>query len=164
MTDLKQLARQIFHETLAGVDIPSTFARKVSRDDSRLSIEDITVELAVYRSIRAVAMGKASVAMARGLVERLAPDVRIEGVLAAPHDDLAEVLRAHPRGADHALVHLRDVALPGRRSRPGVGPVDHEGFFCSSGALRLSGVFPGSLASRVCAFWLLLHCGAPLAK
>jgi hypothetical protein len=60
MTDLKQLAREIFHETLTGVDIPSTFERKLQREGTRLSIDDVTIDVADYRSIRAVVMGKAS--------------------------------------------------------------------------------------------------------
>ena len=103
MTGLKQIARQIFHDTLAGVDIPRTFERKLTRQGSRLSIEGVTVDLAAFRSIRAVAMGKASAAMARGLVERLAPDVPVEGVLAAPHDDLADVAGFRAIGAGHPV-------------------------------------------------------------
>ena len=103
MTDLKQVARQIFHDTLGGVDISRTFERKVRRDGSRLAVEDVTLDLAAYRSIRAVAMGKASAAMARGLVERLAPDFPVEGVLAAPHDDLADVAGFRVIGAGHPI-------------------------------------------------------------
>jgi hydroxypyruvate reductase len=103
MTDLKQLARDIFHETLAGVDIPSAFERKLQREGSRLSVDDVTIDLADYRSIRAVAMGKASAAMARGLVERLGRDVQLRGVLAAPHDALAEIPGFRAIGAAHPL-------------------------------------------------------------
>ena len=114
MTDLKQLARDIFHETLAGVDIPSTFGRKLRRDGSRISIGDattgagcttslpLTIDLAAYRSIRAVAMGKAASAAARGLVACL-PGVPIEGVLAAPHDALAEIPGFRAIGAGHPV-------------------------------------------------------------
>ena len=103
MANLKQLARQIFHDTLAGVDILRTFERKLKREGSRLSVDGLTVDLGAYRSIHAVAMGKASVAMAHGLVERLAPDVRLEGVLAAPHDDLADVPGFRAIGAGHPV-------------------------------------------------------------
>jgi glycerate 2-kinase len=103
MSDLKQLARQIFQETLAGVAIPSTFERKLAREGSHLSIDAVRIDLSAYRTIRAVAMGKASVAMARGLVDRLAPDVPVEGVLAAPYDDLAQVPGFRAIGAGHPL-------------------------------------------------------------
>jgi glycerate 2-kinase len=102
MADLKQLARDIFHQTLAGVDIPGTLARKLQRDGSRLSIDDTTIDLADYRSIRAVAMGKAASAIAGGLVACL-PDVGIEGVLAAPHDALADVSGFRAIGASHPV-------------------------------------------------------------
>jgi hydroxypyruvate reductase len=103
MSDLKQLARDIFHETLTGVDIPSTFERKLQREGSRLAIDDVTIDLADYRSIRAVAMGKASAAMSRGLVERLGPDVQLQGVLAAPHEAIAEIPGFHAIGAAHPV-------------------------------------------------------------
>ncbi len=115
MTDLKQLARDIFHETLAGVDIPRTLARKLHREGSRISIDDVTtgagctyslpltIDLAAYRSIRAVAMGKAAAAMARGLVARLARTCNSQGVLAAPHDALAEVPGFRAIGAAHPV-------------------------------------------------------------
>src|SRR5712671_7472114 len=103
MIDLKQLARQIFQETLAGVNIPSTFERKVEREGSRLSIDDVKIDLGAYRTIRAVAMGKASMAMARGLVNCLGPDVPLEGVLAAPHDDLGNIPGFRSIGAGHPV-------------------------------------------------------------
>jgi hydroxypyruvate reductase len=102
MTDLKNLARQIFQETLAGVDIPSTLARKLRREGSRISIDDVSIDLAAYRSIRVVAMGKAATAIARGLVACL-PNVPIEGVLAAPHDALAGVPGFRAIGAAHPV-------------------------------------------------------------
>jgi glycerate 2-kinase len=102
MTDLKQLARDIFHETLAGVDIPRTFERKLQRNGSRLSVDDVSIDLAAYRSIRAVAMGKAATAAARGLTACL-PEVPIEGVLAAPHDALADIPGFRAIGAAHPV-------------------------------------------------------------
>jgi len=102
MAGLKQLARDIFHETLAGVDIPRTFERKLRRDGSLVRIDDVAIDLAAYRSIRAVAMGKASAAMARGFVQCL-PGLPIQGVLAAPHDALAEVPGFRAIGAAHPV-------------------------------------------------------------
>jgi hydroxypyruvate reductase len=110
MTDLKQLAREIFHDTLAGVDIARTFERKLRREGSRLSVDGITVDLAAYRSIRAVAMGKASVVMARGLLASLPPDTKLQGVLAAPHDALAEVPGFRAMGASHPVPDEGSVA------------------------------------------------------
>ena len=91
MASLKQLAHDIFHETLAGVDIRRTFAEKLRFAGSHLSVGDLSIDLSAYRSIRAVAMGKAASVMAQALRERLPSDMALRGVLAAPHDALAEV-------------------------------------------------------------------------
>src|SRR3954464_10191611 len=103
MADLKQLAREIFLETLAGVDIRRTFAQKVRREGSLLSIDDVKLDLASFRSIRAIAMGKASVPMAQELVEGLSPDFRVEGLVAAPHDSVKEVSGLRSIGANHPV-------------------------------------------------------------
>ena len=83
MSELKQLARLIFHETLAAIDIAGTMQRKLTLAGSALSIEsmrgsacggvvgkgvdfEIVVNLPDYERIRVVAIGKASVEMARG--------------------------------------------------------------------------------------------------
>ena len=39
MADLKQLARRIFHETLAAIDIPETMQRKLRREGTVLASE-----------------------------------------------------------------------------------------------------------------------------
>ena len=46
-----------------------------------LHVNGSTVDLSTYENIRAVALGKASVAMSRGLEELLAPDFRAEGIV-----------------------------------------------------------------------------------
>jgi glycerate-2-kinase len=120
MTDLKQLARDIFRDTLAGVDIPRTLACKLRRDGSRISIDGVTIDLAAYDSIRAVAMGKAATAIARGLVACL-PDVTIEGVLAARRPRRSPRLPRHRRWASGARRgqlrrRVRD-SRPARRRR-----------------------------------------------
>ena len=84
MADLKQTALQIFRDTLGAIDIPATIRRKLPRDGSQLHVNGSTVDLTTFENIRAVALGKASVAMARGLVELLAPGFRAEGIVVAP--------------------------------------------------------------------------------
>jgi glycerate 2-kinase len=103
MAELKQLAREIFYETLAGVDIPRTFERKLRLDGSRVSVGDVSVDLSAFRSIRVVAMGKASAAMARGLVALLPSGIQLHGVIAAPHDTLAELSGFRTIGAAHPV-------------------------------------------------------------
>jgi glycerate-2-kinase len=64
MANLKEAALQIFRETLAAIDIPATMRRKLSREGSHLRIAGGTIDLAAFDRICAVAIGKASVALA----------------------------------------------------------------------------------------------------
>jgi glycerate 2-kinase len=84
MADLKQLARQIFHETLAAIDIPATMQRKLRRQGTRIVCGEKTLDLKDFGKIRVVAIGKAAHAMVDGLVLSLAPFVGFEGVVSAP--------------------------------------------------------------------------------
>jgi glycerate 2-kinase len=84
MLDLKQSALQIFRETLAAIDIPATMRRKLAREDSRIHLGGAMLDLAPFERICAVAIGKASVAMACGLAELLSPDFRAEGFVVTP--------------------------------------------------------------------------------
>lgn len=84
MADLKQLARQIFHETLAAIDISATMQRKLRRAGTRLFFDGKILDLREFEKLRVVAMGKAAHAMVDGLAVVLAPFVRFEGVVSAP--------------------------------------------------------------------------------
>jgi len=84
MADLKHLARQIFHETLAAIDIPAAMQRKLQRKATRLVCDGKTFELREFKKMRVVAIGKAAHAMVDGLALVLAPFVRFEGVVSAP--------------------------------------------------------------------------------
>lgn len=84
MAELKQLARQIFHETLAAIDIPATMQRKLRRQGTRITCGEKTFDLKDFGKIRVVAVGKAAHAMVEGLVLTLAPFVGFEGVVSAP--------------------------------------------------------------------------------
>jgi len=84
MPDLKQLALQIFHETLAAIDIPAAMQRKVGRQGTLLHCAEFTVDLEAFESVRVVALGKAAHAMVDGLVAILGKDVAIAGVVSAP--------------------------------------------------------------------------------
>src|ERR1700674_3942813 len=84
MPDLKQLALQIFHETLAAIDISAAMQRKVWREGTLLRCGDFSVDLAAFESVRVVAIGKAAHAMVDGLVALLGKDVGIAGVVSAP--------------------------------------------------------------------------------
>lgn len=84
MADLKQVARQIFRETLTAIDIPATMQRKLRRERTRLLCGENTFDLGHYRKICVVALGKAAHAMTEGLARVLAPFIGFEGVVAAP--------------------------------------------------------------------------------
>lgn len=84
MADLKQAALKIFHETLAAIDIPLSMRRKLARAGSRIFVNGAPFDLAAFERICAISIGKASVTMARGLAELLAPDFRAEGIVVAP--------------------------------------------------------------------------------
>jgi len=77
--------------------------RKLARAGSLISICGQHIDLASYDKLRAVAFGKGSVAMARGLHDLLAPDFAVEGILVAPHDLLEEVPGFRGIGASHPL-------------------------------------------------------------
>jgi len=84
MADLKQLARLIFHETLAAIDIPAAMQRKLPLEGSLLRCGDTAIDLRSFSKIRTVAIGKAAHAMLDGLRALLPYDIRFEGVASAP--------------------------------------------------------------------------------
>src|SRR6266404_5648028 len=84
MADLKHLARLIFHETLAAIDIPAVMQRKVRVEGSLLRCGEISVNLRAFSKIRLVAIGKAAHAMLEGLRWTLPADFEFEGVASAP--------------------------------------------------------------------------------
>src|SRR5438552_6000269 len=84
MPQLKQLVRQIFHETLAAIDIPATMQRKLRRKGAVLFCDGAKVDLRDFERLRVVAIGKAAHAMVDGLAQVLIPFVRLEGVVSAP--------------------------------------------------------------------------------
>ena len=84
MPQLKQIALQIFHETLAAIDIPATMQRKLRRKGALLVCGETRLDLGDFEKLRVVAIGKAAHAMVEGLTLVLAPFLRIEGVVSAP--------------------------------------------------------------------------------
>src|SRR5947207_11429215 len=84
MPQLKQLARQVFHETLAAIDMAGTMQRKLQRKGAVLMCGEMRIDLRNFEKLRVVAIGKAAHAMVEGLTQVLAPFVRMEGVVSAP--------------------------------------------------------------------------------
>jgi glycerate 2-kinase len=112
---VKQTAQRIFRETLAAIDIPATLERKLARNGSSIRAGDISIDLRDFRSIVAIAYGKASLAMAQGLVRILAPQYSSEGILVVPTAPPAE--------------------LPGWTSFIGGHPVPNESSFAAGRAI-----------------------------
>jgi len=86
---VKKTAERIFRETLAAIDIPATIERKLNRSGASIAAGASRINLRDFDSIVAVAFGKASRAMAQGLVRVLAPDFRADGILVVPRDAAA---------------------------------------------------------------------------
>ena len=84
MADLKQLARLIFHETLAAIDIPAAMQRKLLVEGSQLHCGDAAIDLQSFTKIRVVAIGKAAHAMLSGLRALLPQNTGFEGIASAP--------------------------------------------------------------------------------
>ena len=84
MADLKQLARRIFHETLAAIDIPEVMQRKLQLERSIMRCGDVTIDLHAFAKFRVIAIGKASHAMVEGLTSFLPANVALQGVVSAP--------------------------------------------------------------------------------
>jgi len=84
MADLKQLARRIFHETLAAIDIPLTMRRKLVREGSLLRCGAAAIDLSQFKKIRVVAIGKATHGMLDGLRASLPRDFSFAGIASAP--------------------------------------------------------------------------------
>jgi glycerate 2-kinase len=82
--NLKALACEIFHETLAAIDIPAVMQRKLSRQGSRLYCAGPVIDLSAFNAVRVIAVGKAAHAMAAGLACVLPAGLALEGVVSAP--------------------------------------------------------------------------------
>jgi glycerate 2-kinase len=84
MADLKQLARLIFRETLAAIDISAVMQRKLRVEGSMLHCGDTSINLRAFSKICVVAIGKAAHAMLGGLRALLPPEIEFQGIASAP--------------------------------------------------------------------------------
>src|SRR6266852_6200940 len=146
MADLKQLARQIFLETLAAIDIPAAMERKLLREGSLLRCDDAAIALSAFTKFRVVAIGKAAHAMLDGLRSLLPREIAFEGIACAPapppqpvqgidyfagghpipnqQDECGEEARLRserrPAGGRRATRHQSHARRDGRTGRPGI--------------------------------------------
>ncbi len=112
---MKQTAQRIFRETLAAIDIPASIERKLARGGSRIRAGNASIDLREFKSIVAIAFGKASYAMAQGLARVLGPEFAPEGILVVPPGAQTE--------------------LPGWRAFVGGHPLPNEGSFAAGRAI-----------------------------
>ena len=80
----KEIARRIFLQTLASIDIPRVMERKLPREGSRLILPDGAIDLSHIAKVYVVAIGKAAHAMVTGLECILPPGTRLSGIVVAP--------------------------------------------------------------------------------
>ncbi|HJZ63657.1 MAG TPA: DUF4147 domain-containing protein [Candidatus Acidoferrum sp.] len=83
MADPKQIARKIFHETLARIDIPFAFERRIDRAGTRVCVDDWSCDLKSFSDVKVIALGKATHTMLQGFVE-LFPELQFTGVASTP--------------------------------------------------------------------------------
>jgi glycerate 2-kinase len=84
MPDLKQLARHIFAETVAAIDIPRTMQRQITCDASLLRCGEQCFDLRQFKQIKVIAIGKAAHSMLDGLKLCLPAEVTLQGIVSAP--------------------------------------------------------------------------------
>jgi glycerate 2-kinase len=84
MAELKQLARQIFLETLQAIDIPATMQRKMRCEEKCVYLDERRIELKEFSRACVVAVGKAAHGMVEGLVRILPEGMEVCGVVSAP--------------------------------------------------------------------------------
>lgn len=102
MTGRKAIARKIFTDTLAGIDIPLTLAQKLRLNAGVVHVAEARVNLREYREIVAISIGKAAAALAEGLSAALAPEFKVRGILAGPSkparklDGWEAIVAGHP--------------------------------------------------------------------
>jgi hydroxypyruvate reductase len=98
MADLKLAALRIFRETFTAIDIPAVMSRKLARSGSRIRLNNGLLDLATFDRICAIAIGKASINLARGLSGILSPDFPAEGIIVAPQVSNDPSLKNLPAG------------------------------------------------------------------
>lgn len=101
---LKQLARRIFHDTLAAIDIPRAMQRRVYCEHSWLlrCHDEFAVDTRQFSTFRVVAIGKAAHAMLDGLRLCLPASISFSGVVSSPtppthpHPNIQYFVGGHP--------------------------------------------------------------------
>lgn len=126
MPELKSIARGIFAQTIASLDVRRSVRAKLRREANRLLLIDEEIDLGQFASFFVIAMGKAAASMAEGLADVLQPDYPLRGILvvpassARPPGGFERIVAGHPLPneesfrAARAILHL--LARADRRS------------------------------------------------
>jgi glycerate 2-kinase len=80
----KQIAREVFHKTLASIDIPAVMSRKIQFEHSKLLLPSCCIDLPMLTRIVIIGIGKATHSMVEGLIAQLPAECSFTGVVAAP--------------------------------------------------------------------------------
>jgi glycerate 2-kinase len=82
-TQMRQMLRQIFLQTLDEIAIPKVFSRKIEYSRGVLRVEQDLYDLASYSPVLVIAMGKAAHTMLASLIEQTGPV--LEGIVVCSH-------------------------------------------------------------------------------
>jgi hydroxypyruvate reductase len=108
--DGKQLARRIFHDTLAAVHISDSIARCLSCADHVLRCGDKEYDLRAISDLRVIAAGKAAHGMLDGLTAVLPEAMNVTGIVSTatpptrPHFGMRYFVAGHPTPNQHSLL------------------------------------------------------------
>ena len=169
MSDLKQIARQVFHETLAAIDISLAMQRKLRPEGTRLHCNEAVLDLRGFKKFFVVAVGKATHAMLDGLRVLLPAGVELRGVASSPTPPVRPArgiqyfVGGHPI-PNGASVQSAQAILELLRDADESTLV----FFLLSGggsALSELPLIPGVTLEQLQQFYqVLVTCGAPIAE
>lgn len=113
MTDLKHIARQIFLDALAAVDVRAAVQREIAVTQDALTIANRAVPLSKIDRIIIIALGKAAVPMHAAARKALAhANIRIDAIVVAPeetHDNASFFSGAHPLPDERSIIAARAV-------------------------------------------------------
>jgi glycerate 2-kinase len=84
MRDTKLIARQIFQQTLASIDIPRVTQSKIRCEKDTIVLPDSAIDLKSISKIYIVAIGKAAHAMVDGICAVLPASIPCNGIISAP--------------------------------------------------------------------------------
>jgi hydroxypyruvate reductase len=104
---MRNIARQVFTDTLAAISIPRVFSEKVEYSRGMLRVEQDLYDLSSHSRVLVVAMGKAAHDMVASLTAQVGP--ALEGIVvssqppASPHPGFRYFLGGHPLPTEESV-------------------------------------------------------------